>query len=192
MENIERRNPEHYADLTPYEALKKIGDVPVERIEPQRILMRGEIYWCYHAAADRDLPGIVISNDISNRNCPRVIVANITNREKYKRPVHAPVVVYEQSTVLCEDIRTIEKTDMHAFVRKATEAEMEGINAALTMSIGLKEIHETTEEIHEETAPVAIVEKVVEKEGPSEAEIERDLYKQLYQDLLAKMMKEWR
>lgn len=140
---------------------------------------RGEIYYIAHAkcystdpsnAAGR--PGVIVSSDELNRHSDSVEVVYLTSQEKKPMPTHTEVLCKTPSTALCETIYTIHKDRLGDFVRCCTDAEMEGINAAMLCSLGI-------------TAPTVEVEREVEKDTP--VAVERNLYKTLYEQLLDRM-----
>ncbi len=86
-------------------------------------------------------PAVVIQNDIGNRFSPTTIVAFFTTKDKVKLPTHVEVDpiggLTEDSTLMLEQLRTIDK---HRILEKigelGTEA-IEQINQALIISLGL-------------------------------------------------------
>ena len=93
-------------------------------------------------------PVVVIQNNIGNKYSTTLIVAVLTTRtrKKLKQPTHYLIrqnpALTEPSLVLLEQIRTIDKRRIKAFLGKATEQEMQGIEAALLKSLALNRNNE--------------------------------------------------
>lgn len=87
-------------------------------------------------------PVVIIQNDIGNLYSPTVIVAAITTRRKKPRlPVHVGIAAEESglrqdSVVLTEQVRTLEKTRLTRYLGTLPEAAMRRIDQALMRSIG--------------------------------------------------------
>jgi len=100
---------------------------------------RGEIYF-----ADLDefgvgseqvgtRPVLIVQNNIGNRFSPTVIVACITsNLLKTNIPTH---VRWEESLILCEQIKTIDKARLGRFVTTISPVQMQQVNRALSISL---------------------------------------------------------
>ena len=81
-------------------------------------------------------PCVIVQNDVGNVHSPTVIICPITSQSKPKLPTHVGIMLAVESTVLCEQIRVIDKRKIAGFV---TNINMEKINRALKISIGLLE-----------------------------------------------------
>lgn len=89
-------------------------------------------------------PVVIIQNDIGNKYSPTVICAAVTsNTHKTKLPTHISVNpqssnrLIKDSIVLLEQLRTIDKKRLKEWIGTLTETEMNGIDKALSISIGL-------------------------------------------------------
>ena len=83
-------------------------------------------------------PVIVIQNDIGNEKCTTVIVAAITSRNKKTLPTHIVLeskVLSKRSTVLLEQIRTIDKQRLDAKLGQASKQDMLRLDDALRISV---------------------------------------------------------
>lgn len=82
-----------------------------------------------------------IQNDIGNRYSPTVIVAAITSRPKKELPTHVAVGNecgrLSESFALLEQIRTIDRMRLKERLGNLSDYEMEKINQALSISVGL-------------------------------------------------------
>ena len=100
---------------------------------------RGEIYYAdlgndgIGSEQNGMRPVLVIQNNIGNRYSPTVIVACITSKIfKNEIPTH---VRWEQSLILCEQIKTIDKSRLRDRVGTLTPSLTEKVNKALRLSI---------------------------------------------------------
>ena len=89
-------------------------------------------------------PVLVIQNNAGNRYSPTVIVAAMSGKvvEKADLPTHYKVRAYaglqEESLVLLEQIRTIDKKRMRNYIGKLDKADMEQVDRCLAVSLALK------------------------------------------------------
>lgn len=118
-------------------------------------------------------PGIIVSNDKANTFAPIVEVVYLTTREKKSLPTHVNVKAKVLSTALCEGVYTVSKERIGEFIRTATAREMELVDKALLLSLGL------TPTSQEETDTEENMTKII---------TERELYKNLYEKLLDKVV----
>lgn len=91
-------------------------------------------------------PVLVIQNDIGNQYSPTTIVAAITSKiSKAKLPTHVEIPsskkgLLKDSVVLLEQVRTIDKTRLKERITNISKYQMEKINKAITISLGLIEL----------------------------------------------------
>ena len=78
-------------------------------------------------------PVVIIQNDRGNRYSPTVIVVAVTTRRKKPREESG---LKEDSIVLTEQVRTLEKTRLTRYLGTVTAQAMKRIDRALGMSIG--------------------------------------------------------
>ena len=109
---------------------------------------RGEIYYAdlspvVGSEQGGIRPVLIVQNDVGNRYSPTVIAAAITSqREKSKLPTHIELDPHScglsrDSTVLLEQIRTIDKRRLKERMGRIDEGAMGKIDRALTISFGL-------------------------------------------------------
>ena len=90
-------------------------------------------------------PVLIIQNDMGNKHSPTVICAAITSRmNKAKLPTHIALEVnrydiIEDSVILLEQIRTIDKSRLREKVCHLDDEILERINHALCISLALEE-----------------------------------------------------
>jgi mRNA interferase MazF len=87
-------------------------------------------------------PVAVIQNDAGNRHSPTVIVAAVTGRPKKALPTHAvPETgshrLRRDSTVLLEQIRTVDRSRLPKRFGRPDNAEMARVDTALAAGVGL-------------------------------------------------------
>ena len=89
-------------------------------------------------------PVLIIQNDSGNKHSKTVIAAIITSRleNKAKMPTHCLIKAQQglecDSLVLLEQIRTIDKSRLKAYLGTLHNEVMSNIDDALAVSIGLK------------------------------------------------------
>ena len=87
--------------------------------------------------------GVIVQNDLGNEHSPTVLVAMLTSQEKAILPTN--VILYPSptnglsmiSTVMCGQIRTIDKARIRDKAGTASEQELLAIDKALTISFGI-------------------------------------------------------
>jgi mRNA interferase MazF len=87
-------------------------------------------------------PVLIIQNDVGNRHSPTVIIAAITSKSgKAILPTHCPLSeetgLDRDSVALLEQIRTIDKQRLKEYVGVLGQDDMQEVDRALTISVGL-------------------------------------------------------
>lgn len=88
-------------------------------------------------------PVLIIQNDVGNKFSPTVIVASITTKiNKSNLPTHVfldheKTIIREDSLVMLEQIRTIDKTRLHEKIGELDQIHMNLINQALKVSLDI-------------------------------------------------------
>ena len=131
-------------------------------------------------------------------------VVYLTTQEKKPLPTHVKINSSKYpSTVLCEQIDTVNKDKVGDYIGQCSMAEMKKIDAALAVSIGIginiksndlvKKWSEAANEAvkPDEKEPEPIAEKVEMPDIETQLEIakitaERDVYKRLYEEAMAR------
>lgn len=133
--------------------------------------MRGQIWWLprydnktMNAIQNDGRPVVIISNNTGNKFSPALMIAPLTTADKKALPTHVKITMEDGqiSTVLCEQIKTINNNTLAEFVGNISETKMTEINGAICVALGLKEIAIK----NEPSEPVAVTYK------PEPAEIE--------------------
>ncbi len=88
-------------------------------------------------------PVIVVQNDIGNRYSPTVIIMAITSRiNKAKLPTHIEIGggdfgLERDSVILCEQVRTIDKSRLRERLGVLPGETMERVDQAIAVSFGI-------------------------------------------------------
>lgn len=85
-------------------------------------------------------PVLVVQNNVGNKHSPTVIVVPISSVRKKNLPVHIQISCSElpkNSTVLAEQIRTIDRCRLQKYVGSLDREFMKEIDRILKISIGV-------------------------------------------------------
>ena len=121
-------------------------------IKKDHLIQRGDIYYADLTPVTGSEQGgirpvLIIQNDIGNHHSPTVIAAAITGYVKGKRqPTHvrlkgAACGLFRDSTILLEQLRTLDKTRLGEYMGSVGGDKMKEVDAALKVSIGLTQPH---------------------------------------------------
>ena len=112
-----------------------------------KTVCRGEIYFAdlgYGEGSEQGgmRPVIVIQNNTGNKFAPTTIVAPVTSaKTKKKVPTQVWLSVTDgfrvNSMVMCEQIRTIDKSRLKEYIGKVQECEMKMIDEAIKVSLAV-------------------------------------------------------
>ncbi len=147
-----------YSDLDTDELLGEdmIPDMTSERVEDSAIYSilreklhqyRGDIYYAdlrpvVGSEQGGIRPVVILQNNVGNRYSPTVIAAPITSRRKTNLPTHVSInrqvdKLRCNSVILMEQIRTIDKSRLMDRIGVLNDYEMQQVNQALGISVGL-------------------------------------------------------
>lgn len=108
------------------------------------MVYRGEIYYVLPEGNEvgceqrSGRPGIVVSNNLNNKNAATVEVVYLTTKEKKQLITHVFIDSAQRpSTAICEQITTVDKTRLNNYYGKLTQGEMEAVEVAIMASLGL-------------------------------------------------------
>lgn len=154
-------------------------------------------------------PAVIVSNDKANQYSDIVEVVYLTGKTKTPLPTHVNVIAKIPSLALCEQITSVSKKRLGEYVKSCTTKEMQEIDRALAVSIGLvaatqpekaaepDNSRETGQDGQNRTATDETksflfdgekTEMELKNEDQIKAEVERDLYKKLYEDTLERLI----
>lgn len=113
--------------------------------QSKRHVIRGEIYYIVpNGEVGNELifsggrPAIVVSNDMTNALDGTVEVVYLTRHPWYSSPTNVDIYATGQKSVaLCSQISTVSKTRLGKFINQCSEHELERLDNAMSLSIGL-------------------------------------------------------
>lgn len=112
-------------------------------------------------------PAIIVSSDDMNGKLDTVEIVYCTTQPKEVNGCHVEVTsTPKKSTVLCEQVSTVDKSRLHKRVGRCTEEEMERIGKAIVFSLDI---------LTDDTGSTAELIRI---------RAERDTYKKMYERLL--------
>lgn len=83
-------------------------------------------------------PVVIIQNDIGNAHSPTTIVAAVTSiQSKSKLPTHIEIPLIKDSIILLEQLRTIDKRRLKAYMGEVDADTLNKINKAIMISLGV-------------------------------------------------------
>lgn len=123
-------------------SFKDIGKIYTPSEIGYKQVKRGEIYYVRKGAStgseqSGSRPAVIVGNDIGNERSPVVLVVYLTTRSKPQMPTHAQIECKESSIALCEQIFPVDKSRLGDYIRTATDAEMQEVDKALAVSLGI-------------------------------------------------------
>lgn len=114
-------------------------------------IKRGEIYYanlCPVLGSEQGgiRPVLILQNDKGNKHSPTTIVAAITSRKtKAMLPTHIKFnepFMKTESTVLLEQIRTVDKIRLTEYIGQMNTDTMKKIDKAIVISFGIEYLEE--------------------------------------------------
>lgn len=89
-------------------------------------------------------PVLIIQNNVGNRYSPTVIAAAITSRTgKRPLPTHVPLHstpgLWKDSVILLEQVRTIDRSRLRAYIGHLSPDTLQRVDQALAVSFGMEE-----------------------------------------------------
>ena len=110
-------------------------------------IKRGDIYYVVldsvvGSEQDGIRPSIIVQNDVGNLHSPTTqIIPMTTQMKKHHLPTHVIISqscgMDESSMALAEQLRTVDKSRLGAFVGRINQAEQFAIDKAVAISVGL-------------------------------------------------------
>lgn len=99
-------------------------------------------------------PCLIIQNDTGNIYSPTVIVATMTTQKKNNLPTHIAVSSEDycldiNTTILLEQLRTVDKSRLRDFVGKLSERTMKKVDEALYIGLALNKERKEEAELNE-------------------------------------------
>lgn len=161
-------------------------------------IMRGDIFYVAKygdttgSEQNSGRPAVVVSNNKNNEHIPTVEIVYCTTKPKEDLPTHCTVrSTTVTSTVLCEQVTTVDKQRLGDYIGSCTDDEMARINTAIRISLGLDDEYEQYNPFSEKQITPPTPKNDSTPEDKSEfitIRCERDTYKNLYEGLLNKLL----
>ena len=112
-----------------------------------KAIKRGDIYYADLSPAIGSEQGgirpvLIVQNNVVNYYSPTVIIAVLTSKSKKHLPTHISIHSGEgniamDSTVLLEQLRTIDKNRLQKYVGSVSDDTMDRVDRAMLVSLGL-------------------------------------------------------
>ena len=169
-----------------------------------RNIRRGEIYYICKAPItgseqESGRPALIVSSDAINKSASVVEVVYLTTQPKSDSAMH--IVTYatgKESTILCEQITTVDKTRISSYYTTLTPDEMKSVDFAILCSMGLSGyIHnDSADKAQDESDEYCEADVQITDELKS-AQLEQELtavtaeckvYKDLYDKMLERLL----
>jgi mRNA interferase MazF len=154
---------------------------------------RGEIFYIeragdsYGSEQQAGRPAIVVSNDKNNEYSSTLEVVYLTTQPKTELPTHIDIRSTKKNSIaLCEQVHTVSVQRVGDFVCNCSEYEMQMIDAALLISLGID-----FEKQQKETKQEVVKPETSKESGDVVVRLttERDIYKSLYEQILERVAK---
>ena len=108
----------------------------------ERTIRKGEIYFCSLSKTQGSVQYggrycIIVSNNTGNLYSPTVMVVPCTTKTKHNLPTHFDIQLDKPSTVLCEHILTIHKSQIQGYYGQLSAEEHTKLNKCMIRALGL-------------------------------------------------------
>lgn len=183
QEILQKKTSKVIKPKKPADELSQIEGVTFTPAE-EREFHRGDIYYVHrYSTTGNEIatgrPAIIISNDRLNEKLKVVEVVFLTSKPKQPAPEHVSINSSGKlSTVICEQITSVDKDCLGNFLGVCTPDEMKRIDTALLSSLGLSNY--TDQRMSDDQVLLRL----------TDIKAERDVYKRMYDDLFERMIKE--
>ena len=150
---------------------------------------RGDIYYINNdrgqigSEMKKDRPAVVVSNDMNNRYSNEITVVFLTSKPKKNLETH--VTVYStgrESVALCEGMTTLDKQRTGKFLGRMSRKEMDAIDKALGVAIGIDRKEEGDMMVDKRASPEGWKEEAIRETTKAET------YRVMYETLLDKII----
>lgn len=156
-------------------------------------MKKGQIYFIDAGLVKKTRPAIVVSNDVNATTSDYINVVYLTTQPKNDMPEHVIInATGIESTALCENIYTVPRDKFcSACIGTLTDEEMQRVDEAIAISLGIDVDFESEDEQFEEDDGADYQDTIRRLEDELiRVQAERDVFGRMYKDLLKKAMKE--
>lgn len=154
---------------------------------------RGEIFYIeragdsYGSEQQAGRPAVIVSNDKNNEYSSTLEVVYLTTQPKTELPTHVDIRSAKKNSIaLCEQVHTVSVQRVGDFFGTCSEYEMQLIDAALMISLGIDFEKQQEEPSIEKPKPEMTKEN---SDVVVRLTTERDVYKRLYEQMLERVAK---
>lgn len=154
---------------------------------------RGEIFYIeragdsYGSEQQAGRPAVIVSNDKNNEYSSTLEVVYLTTQPKTELPTHVDIRSAKKNSIaLCEQVHTVSVQRVGDFFGTCSEYEMQLIDAALMISLGIDFEKQQEEPSIEKPKPETTKEN---SDVVVRLTTERDVYKRLYEQMLERVAK---
>ena len=152
--------------------------------------MRGEVYYLLYehpsmlAGNKAHRPVLIVSSNKGNEVTPFVQVLSLTTQVKHGFMYPPVESTGKTSYVKCNEIQSVPKEDLDKCLGTLTEAEMEAVDRAMMVALGLNNStdNEENDEIEKLNEKIASLEDDLD-----ECVIQRDIWKRMYEKAIDKI-----
>ena len=137
-------------------------------------------------------PAVVVSNNMCNQHSSVVEVVYLTTKPKTDIPTHIDKRSAERPSIaICEQINSVAVERFGDYIGSCSKYEMEMLDAALLISLGIDIPPQRTEkkpEVQKQEEPPKQVQQAVPFDEYIKLQAERNTYEHLYKELLEKVI----
>ena len=183
QEALQKKTSKVIKPKKPASELTKVENVTFTPAE-EREYHRGDIYYVHRFSTTGNeiatgRPAIILSIDRLNKKLKVVEVVFLTSKPRQPAPEHVSIYsTGKLSTVICEQITSVDKDCLGNFLGVCTPDEMKRIDAALLSSLDLSAYAD--HRMSDEQVLLRL----------TDIKAERDVYKKMYDELFERMIKE--
>lgn len=183
QEVLQKKTSKVIKPKKPASELAKVEGVTFTPAE-DREYHRGDIYYIHrYSTTGNEIatgrPAVIISNDRLNEKLKVVEVVFLTSKPKQPAPEHVTInSTGKLSTVICEQITSVDKDCIGNFLGVCTPDEMKRLDAALLSSLELSSYAD--KRMSDDQVILRL----------TDIKAERDTYKRMYDDLFERIIKE--
>ena len=126
--------------------MERLPSILYKKENIMKSVRKGEVYYCdlgkpIGSRQGGTRPVLILQNDIANKYSPTTIIAAITTKRKQNYQTHVGLEncgLPLSSTVMLEQILTIDKAELRNYIGKVDDQTMKEIDRAASISLGIE------------------------------------------------------